>query len=92
MLLRGDHICILGENAFLSRLQRLFPHSPQHPIHITRPGGAAGSENVVPQQSPRKMPALEPKLLKVRILTWNMHDSLPKVRFLSSISINHSNH
>jgi hypothetical protein len=33
---------------------------------------------------------MEPKL-KVRILTWNMHDSLPKVAFLSSYATDRSN-
>ena len=71
---------ILGEHTVLSRLQELLPNSPQIPIHTARPNGTAESQNVVPQQSPKKKSSTEPKL-KVRILTWNMHDSLPKVGF-----------
>lgn len=74
---------IPGDHTVLSRLQELLPNSPQFPIHTARPDGVAESQNVVLQQSPRKkISSMEPKL-KVRILTWNMHDSLPKVMFLS---------
>jgi hypothetical protein len=72
-------------------LQELLPNSPQIPIHTARPDGAAESQNIVPQQSPRKkISSMEPKL-KVRILTWNMHDSLPKVVFLSPYTMDRSN-
>ena len=72
---------IPGDHTVLSRLQELLPNSPQFPIHTARPDGVAESQNVVLQQSPRKkISSMEPKL-KVRILTWNMHDSLPKVGF-----------
>lgn len=81
---------ILGEHTVLSRLQELLPNSPQIPIHMARPEDAAESQNAVPQQSPRKISSMEPKL-KVRILTWNMHDSLPKVVFLSSYTMDRSN-
>ncbi|KAF8807082.1 DNase I-like protein [Phlegmacium glaucopus] len=66
------------EHTVLSRWQGLFPHSPQSPVDTARSGGVAESENVLPQQTSRKISSVEPKLLKLRILTWNMHDSLPK--------------
>ncbi|KAG6336357.1 hypothetical protein ID866_2714 [Astraeus odoratus] len=56
----------------LSRLQALFPTSPS--------SGTTGS----PSQNDASFPALrlqslrKPKFMKIRILTWNMHDSLPK--------------
>ena len=88
------HVCskilshrILGEHTVLSRLQGLLPNSPQIPIHTARPDVAESQNIVIPQQSPwKKISLMEPKL-KVRILTWNMHDSLPKVVSLSSYTM-----
>jgi hypothetical protein len=48
-----------------ARLQALFPGS----------GGAVSDKNVLPMPS---QPS--PVFLKVRIVTWNMHDAVPKVR------------
>ena len=39
-----------------------------------------------PQMPPRRAPPPPPKALKVRVLTWNMHNGLPKVRRLLSFS------
>ncbi|KAJ6544832.1 inositol polyphosphate phosphatase [Mycena vulgaris] len=61
-----------GQPTVLARLQGLFPTSPTtgtHPIP-TMPM----PEPLAPQ---RPNPAV-PKSLKVRIVTWNMHDSVPK--------------
>ncbi|KAF8150564.1 Endonuclease/exonuclease/phosphatase [Crassisporium funariophilum] len=65
----------------LARLHGLFPHSPQTPVYTTptRPGdSSAPHEKAMPPPSSRKPPVITPKFLKIRILTWNMHDSLPK--------------
>ena len=85
------YIRILGEHtaSVLSRLQRLFLSSPYNTARPDGPG-TAESVNVLPQQSSRKISSVEPKLLKVRILTWNMHDSLPKVVLIPCLS--YSNH
>lgn len=58
-------------NAFARRLHALFPstHSP--------------SVSAIPNDSTpssQRRESLPPRFLKVRIVTWNMHDSLPKVR------------
>ncbi|KAI0833743.1 DNase I-like protein [Trametes gibbosa] len=52
----------------LARLQALFPS--QHPHPTTPP-----TDPAPPSPTP---PPVPPKFIKVRILTWNMHDSLPK--------------
>jgi hypothetical protein len=52
------------QNVF-ARLQALFPNAPSSPTLQDR----AASYPVVPAA----------KVLKVRIVTWNMHDSVPKV-------------
>ncbi|KAJ8462988.1 hypothetical protein ONZ51_g10550 [Trametes cubensis] len=53
----------------LARLQALFP---SHPQSNTLPP-SADAPATLPSPAPEP-----PKFLKVRILTWNMHDSLPK--------------
>ncbi|KIJ66753.1 hypothetical protein HYDPIDRAFT_108686 [Hydnomerulius pinastri MD-312] len=56
-----------------SRLQALFPASPGTTASPTF------SQNDVAFPSPRlQSPRRPPKFMKVRIVTWNMHDSLPK--------------
>ena len=70
------HLCTNYSSPFLpaqpqtvfARLQALFPASP-----------AAATSTNAPQEesSPVKKP---PNFIKVHIVTWNMHDSLPKVR------------
>ncbi|KAI0350062.1 DNase I-like protein [Trametes cingulata] len=55
----------------LARLQALFPSAPHPPPQ----------PNTLPADSPLSLqppPPEPPKFIKVRILTWNMHDSLPK--------------
>ncbi|KAJ7219954.1 inositol polyphosphate phosphatase [Mycena pura] len=54
-----------GQPTVLARLQGLFPTSPTTGINPIPS---------VPAQSPRR----PPKSLKIRIVTWNMHDSIPK--------------
>ncbi|KAI9066127.1 DNase I-like protein [Trametes sanguinea] len=58
-----------GHSNVLARLQALFPHPNAQPP----PPNPADSP--VTLHSPIPDP---PKFIKVRILTWNMHDSLPK--------------
>ncbi|KIK25064.1 hypothetical protein PISMIDRAFT_362999 [Pisolithus microcarpus 441] len=57
----------------LSRLQALFP-AQQGTVTTTNPSQNPVSFPAARLPSPR-MPS---KFIKVRILTWNMHDSLPK--------------
>ena len=66
-------------NAFARRLHSLFPSTQNHPA------SAALNDSAT---SPRRRESLPPKFLKVRIVTWNMHDSLPKVR-IHLISTSH---
>ncbi|KAG6828145.1 hypothetical protein H0H92_009031 [Tricholoma furcatifolium] len=57
-----------SQQPVFARLQNLFPQTPTHPH--------AQSEKALPP-----LPSGAPKLrkaLKVRIITWNMHDSVPK--------------
>ncbi|KAH7884604.1 hypothetical protein F5I97DRAFT_1890616 [Phlebopus sp. FC_14] len=62
-----------GQQNVFSRLQALFPTSP---ATATTPNCAWEVDAFPPPrlQSAKKTP----KFLKIRILTWNMHDSLPK--------------
>lgn len=65
----------------LTRLQGLFPNSTNDTI-TPRPGDLTQHDKaVLPTLPPpvTRAPTIDPKFLKVRILTWNMHDSLPKV-------------
>ncbi|TBU43249.1 hypothetical protein BD309DRAFT_961154 [Dichomitus squalens] len=55
----------------LARLQALFPSSP-HPPTTASPHPSDSTP--VPPHPPLPLP----KFIKVRILTWNMHDSIPK--------------
>ncbi|KIM39710.1 hypothetical protein M413DRAFT_179987 [Hebeloma cylindrosporum] len=58
----------------LTRLQGLLPNSANDTT-IPRPGDSTQHDkSILP-----RAPTIDPKFLKVRILTWNMHDSLPKV-------------
>ncbi|CAA7265565.1 unnamed protein product [Cyclocybe aegerita] len=66
------------QNAVFSRLQSLFPTSPH--AHISAPSPRFGDvldEKSVPSPTPRISP-VDPKFMKIRIVTWNMHESLPK--------------
>ena len=54
----------------LARLQALFPSHPPPPS--PQPSQSSPLPSPLP-------PKPLPKFIKVRILTWNMHDSLPKV-------------
>ncbi|KAF9039704.1 DNase I-like protein [Hymenopellis radicata] len=62
-----------GQQTVLARLQGLFPHSPSHGPHSAL--DPFNTQATTP--SPSRIPST-PKFLKVRILTWNMHDSVPK--------------
>ncbi|KAI0636171.1 hypothetical protein C8Q77DRAFT_1155884 [Trametes polyzona] len=65
----------------LARLQALFPS--QHPQSAPLPAHDAPTPAPPPPPEP-------PKFIKVRILTWNMHDSLPKgdvEELLGSVSV-----
>lgn len=62
----------------LSRLQGLFPLSPQQ-NGITTTSRERVEKSALSAR-PKKSPIIDPKFLKIRIVTWNMHDSLPKVR------------
>jgi hypothetical protein len=57
-------------NAFARRLHALFPS--------TQGSSASAIPNDSAPSSQRRE-SLPPRFLKVRIVTWNMHDSLPKV-------------
>ena len=59
-------------NAFARRfgLQALFPSTQSPPASTALKDSATSSQ---------RRQSLPPVFLKVRILTWNMHDSLPKV-------------
>ncbi|KAJ6513431.1 inositol polyphosphate phosphatase [Mycena sanguinolenta] len=59
----------------LARLQGLFPSSP---TTDTPPSLPEPSPIVSPRRSSRRSSAVVPNGLKIRLVTWNMHDSLPK--------------
>ncbi|KAK0480241.1 inositol polyphosphate phosphatase [Armillaria novae-zelandiae] len=62
-----------GQHTVLARLHGLFPHSAPPSSDSTL------HDRHIPQMPPTAKPtALSPKFLKIRILTWNMHDSVPK--------------
>ncbi|KAF9223546.1 DNase I-like protein [Gyrodon lividus] len=62
-----------GQQTVFSRLHSLFPPSSGTAASPTPP------QNVVAFPSPRlQSPRVPPKFMKIRILTWNMHDSLPR--------------
>ena len=59
-------------------LSRFFPLSAKQSNNSpSQELGVGSGNNVNPKQ---RSCVVEPKFLKVRIVTWNMHDSLPKVR------------
>ncbi|KAJ3744193.1 inositol polyphosphate phosphatase [Lentinula detonsa] len=60
------------QQSVISRLQGLFPASPNALSGIPP---SANSDTVL---RPSQSSTTAPKFLKVRILTWNMHDSVPK--------------
>ncbi|KAF9474672.1 DNase I-like protein [Pholiota conissans] len=69
----------------LTRLQGLLSPHPHTTSSTTmpRPGDSVPHDKCIPTPAPTISSAasrrpLDPKLLKIRILTWNMHDSLPK--------------
>ena len=68
-----------SHNVF-ARLHALFPNNIQasanipQPINTTIPQEDPGLLSTSPKDIPNKA-----SFLKVRVLTWNMHDSLPKV-------------
>lgn len=57
-------------NTFARRLQAFFPSTQNTPASTVPSDSTASS---------RRRESLPPRFLKVRIVTWNMHDSLPKV-------------
>ncbi|KAH0833128.1 Endonuclease/exonuclease/phosphatase [Lanmaoa asiatica] len=62
-----------GQQTVFARLQSLFPASPGTAAIPSFP------QNDVTFPSPKFQSSRKhPKFLKIRILTWNMHDSLPK--------------
>ena len=78
-------------NNVLARLQALFPGGnssvPTASSSSPGPGGSSSQQQQQQQRvttpgtgEPTPHPPPHPKFLKVRIVTWNMHDSLPKVR------------
>ncbi|KAJ4479976.1 inositol polyphosphate phosphatase [Lentinula aciculospora] len=60
------------QQSVISRLQGLFPASPNVLSGIPPP---ANDDTAL---RPPQISTTAPKFLKVRILTWNMHDSVPK--------------
>lgn len=70
----------------ISRLHALFPTS--HELH-----GDADSAKPVPHSQRARRSRPPSRCLKMRMLTWNMHDSLPKVSFYGaslSFSLTHT--
>ncbi|KAE9401461.1 DNase I-like protein [Gymnopus androsaceus JB14] len=63
-----------AQQSVISRLQGLFPTSP-NPLSGGLPSSANDSDSI---QRMAQSARLSPKFLKIRILTWNMHDSVPK--------------
>ncbi|KAK0449959.1 inositol polyphosphate phosphatase [Armillaria borealis] len=62
-----------GQQTVLARLHGLFPHSAPPSSDSTL------HDRHIPQMPPTAKPtAPSPRFLKIRILTWNMHDSVPK--------------
>ena len=57
-------------NAFARRFQAFFPSTQSTPVSTIHNDSTASSQ---------RRESLPQKFLKVRIVTWNMHDSLPKV-------------
>jgi hypothetical protein len=70
-----------GQQTVFARLQSLFPAPPGAPALPSFPQNELQFP-LAKLQSSRK----HPKFLKIRILTWNMHDSLPKVRMKRNCS------
>ncbi|KAI0029113.1 hypothetical protein K488DRAFT_89071 [Vararia minispora EC-137] len=68
-----------SQNVF-SRLHALFPPLSQSAIPSPSP-------SIESPSSFSGLPPPPPKALKVRILTWNMHESLPKVRPMSVLDV-----
>ncbi|KAG5642058.1 hypothetical protein DXG03_003729 [Asterophora parasitica] len=66
-----------SQGPVFSRLQNLFPPNTSQPppSHALRPRLAPEKIAVSPQSKPVHHTR---KAFKVRILTWNMHDSVPK--------------
>ncbi|KAK7454606.1 hypothetical protein VKT23_011358 [Stygiomarasmius scandens] len=60
-----------GQQTVLTRLQNLFPNSAS----TSGPAGSPATPQPDPNDTTRES---LPRFLKVRILTWNMHDSVPK--------------
>ncbi|KAH9943712.1 DNase I-like protein [Amylocystis lapponica] len=61
----------------IARLQALFPSPPLSSVQSPPPTNPRHGFEGGPPLSPRHGPADRP-FLKVRVMTWNMHDSLPK--------------
>ncbi|KAF8199503.1 inositol polyphosphate phosphatase [Pholiota molesta] len=68
-----------------ARLQGLLSPHPHPPTHtaMPRPGDSVSQNNCISTPTPTisattSRRPLDPKFLKIRLLTWNMHDSLPK--------------
>lgn len=67
-----------------ARLQGLFPPS-------LSPSGSQSVSTPIPSPRAVTYPSVSnPQFIKTRIITWNMHDSLPKVRYnmLSYVNVN----
>lgn len=77
---RKPHLTVRTRDAqqnhsVISRLQGLFPTSPNALPTGGLPSSANDSDSIMRMAQSARLP----KFLKVRILTWNMHDSVPKV-------------
>ena len=81
---KSQHEPRKGHPNVFSRLQALFPASPSlsSPLPPRTPSLGTDASNKHAHAIPP--PA---KSLKVRIITWNMHESLPKVRPRSSVRL-----
>lgn len=69
----GQHTDNGHFSGVMTRLHALFPSHEHHE-------DGAHSPAVQPGGHRRRKSRPAPKFIKVRMLTWNMHDSLPKVR------------
>ncbi|GLB40612.1 putative inositol polyphosphate phosphatase, catalytic domain homologues [Lyophyllum shimeji] len=66
------------QTAVFARLQALLPPAPHAASTPTIQSPRSMQEKALPPLPSQKRPPAPRKALKVRIITWNMHDSLPK--------------
>lgn len=81
----------IGQSNMLARLHSLLPSAISTKNAMDLPTLQATSQSsMIPESSVPKPTQPAPRPLKVRIVTWNMHDTLPKVRCVPALTGYHS--